>query len=175
MDDRTKEIMFSSKTGEHSTPQDFFDQLQEEFYFDRDVAASHLNTRCPDHFGKQQDGGFIDGLIEPWGLHSEIVYCNPPYGREIKQWLLKGVVEKEKGISSVFLLPARTDTKWFHDIVVPNATEIRFIRGRLKFEGMAAGAPFPSLLVIFWGDSIKDDGEEYVEEKYKWVNLRTGD
>jgi site-specific DNA-methyltransferase (adenine-specific) len=174
MDDKTKALMFSSKTGEHGTPQDFFDQLHNEFYFDRDVAAHHLNAKCPEHFGEQEDGSFIDGLEEAWGEEGDIVYCNPPYGREITDWLLKGVVEKKEGVSTVFLLPARTDTKWFHDIVIPNASEICFIRGRLKFEGMEAGAPFPSLLVIFWGDPQNDTAVEVPEQKYKWSKLQTG-
>lgn len=172
MDDRTKELMFSAKTGEHQTPQDFFDQLHNEFYFDRDVAAHYLNTKCPEHYGKQEDGSFIDGLEEDWGKISDIVFCNPPYGRGINSWLEKGVAEKERGISSVFLLPARTDTQWFHSIVVPNASEIRFIKGRLKFEGMNAGAPFPSIVVIFWGAS--QDEEEKEEGKYTWARLQTG-
>lgn len=174
MDDRTKEIMFSSKTGEHGTPQDFFDQLHEEFYFDRDVAASHLNAKCPEHFGQQEDNSFINGLSTSWGEPGDNVYCNPPYGKEIAHWLQKAIQQKELGVSSVFLLPARTDTKWFHDLVIPNATEVRFIKGRLKFEGMEAGAPFPSIIVVFLGDPILEDAEDDKEVKYKWATLQTG-
>ncbi len=165
--------MFSAKTGNHGTPQDFFDQLNDEFYFDRDVAAHHLNAKCADHFGEQQDGEFIDGLAVSWGEAGEIVYCNPPYGKEVPHWLNKAVEEMERGVSSVFLLPPRTDTAWFHDILIPNATEIRFIRGRLRFEGMDAPAPFPSIVVVFWGEP-QDEEEEEVEAKYQWSRLQTG-
>lgn len=174
MDEHTKAIMFASTTGNHGTPQDFFDQLHNEFYFDRDVAAHYLNAKCPDHYGEQEDGLFINGLEEAWGEPGDTVYCNPPYGREITSWLDKALKEKAIGVSSVFLLPARTDTKWFHEMVIPNAAEIRFIKGRLKFEGMDAGAPFPSIVVIFFGDLIVEEDNEPKEPKYSWANLATG-
>jgi site-specific DNA-methyltransferase (adenine-specific) len=73
------------------------------------------------------------------------VFCNPPYGPEIRKWIERGF-EAEL---AVYLVPARTDTRWFHDLVIPRAAEIRFIKGRLKFGDAENAAPFPSMLVIF--------------------------
>jgi len=75
------------------------------------------------------------------------VYCNCPYGREISKWVKKAYEENKKGVFVVMLLPARTDTKWFHDYIY-NQHEIRFIKGRLKFNDGKQSAPFPSMLVI---------------------------
>ena len=82
-------------------------------------------------------------LFVDWG--GKRVFCNPPYGPGIAKWLKRGL-EAEL---SVFLVPARTDTRWFHDIVLPKAREIRFIRGRLKFGDATNCAPFPSMVVVF--------------------------
>lgn len=76
-------------------------------------------------------------------------YVNPPYGREIGKWLAKGYSEAQRGKTVVFLIPSRTDTKWWHDYVM-KADEIRFIKGRLKFDEHENSAPFPSAIVIFW-------------------------
>lgn len=82
-------------------------------------------------------------LLTPWkGLR---VFCNPPYGPGIGSWLARAT-EAEL---AVFLLPARTDTRWFHEHVLPKALEIRFIRGRLKFGDATNSAPFPSMIVVF--------------------------
>lgn len=77
-----------------------------------------------------------------------VTFCNPPYGREIGKWVRKAYEESKKGPTVVMLLPARTDTKWFHDYIYGKA-EIRFIRGRLKFGGGENSAPFPSMVVVF--------------------------
>lgn len=122
--------MFSSQSCEWNTPEALLKQLQTEFHFDDDPAQP----------------GQIDAMFRSWGKR---VYINPPYGPEIGHWLNKGLLSLENGSElCVFLLPARTDTKWFHDFVLPNATEIRFIRGRLRFNDKGP-APFPSMLVIF--------------------------
>ena len=73
------------------------------------------------------------------------VFCNPPYGPGLSKWLERGL----EANLAVFLIPARTDTRWFHEIVMPNAKEIRFIKGRLKFGDAVNGAPFPSMIVVF--------------------------
>ena len=80
----------------------------------------------------------------------ETVWCNPPYGREIGKWVEKAYNESLAGVTVVMLLPARTDTKWFHDYIYGKA-EIRFVRGRLKFGDSKNSAPFPSMVIIFRG------------------------
>ena len=133
------EVMFSSKTDQWATPQDFFDKLNEEFHFTLDPCANDTNHKCKKYFTKTENG-----LLQDW--NDEIVFCNPPYGREIGKWVKKAAESKA---TVVMLLPARTDTKWFHDYIYEKA-EIRFIKGRLKFGGAQNSAPFPSMVVIFY-------------------------
>ena len=136
------EIMFSSKTDEWSTPQDLFDKLNEEFHFDLDVCANKSNHKCALYYNREQDG-----LKMPWKDH--VVWCNPPYGREIGKWVKKAYFEnKAHGTTIVMLLPARTDTKWFHNYVLWKA-HVRFIQGRLKFGGCKNSAPFPSMIAVY--------------------------
>ena len=135
------EVMFSSKTDLWSTPQDFFDALDKEFHFTLDACALPENAKCKRYFSPEQDG-----LFQPW---EGVVWCNPPYGRQIGKWVEKAAVSVCMGKATVvMLLPARTDTAWFHDYIYGPA-EIRFIRGRLKFGGCKNAAPFPSMVVIF--------------------------
>ena len=131
-------LMFSSATDEWSTPQDFFDKLNDEFSFTLDPCANDTNHKCKKYFTKTENG-----LLQNWD--DEIVFCNPPYGREIGKWVKKAAESKA---TVVMLLPARTDTKWFHDYIYEKA-EIRFVKGRLKFGGCKNSAPFPSMVVIF--------------------------
>ena len=136
-------LMFSSKTDLWSTPQDFFDKLNEEFNFDLDPCSTHENAKCKKHYTIEENG-----LKQDWGGHS--VFVNPPYGREIKEWVKKSSSEsKKKNTTVVMLIPARTDTSYFHDYIYKKAKEIRFIRGRLKFGDSKNPAPFPSMVVIF--------------------------
>jgi phage N-6-adenine-methyltransferase len=132
-------VHFSSKSNEWSTPQDFYDQLNQEFSFTLDPCATDENAKCAKYYTQKDDG-----LSQSWD--NEIVFCNPPYGREIKHWVKKA--SEAKGGIVVLLIPARTDTSYFHDYVYGKA-EIRFIRGRLKFGDSKQSAPFPSMLVIF--------------------------
>lgn len=141
-------VHFSSKSNEWETPQDFFDKLNAEFHFTLDPCCTHENAKCAKHYTEAEDG-----LKQDWT--EEIVFMNPPYGREIKHWVKKARDESAKfrGAVVVALVPARTDTAWWHDYVV--GREIRFIRGRLKFGGHKNSAPFPSAIVIFtsgWRD-----------------------
>lgn len=123
------------------TPQDFFDKLNKEFHFTLDACATSENTKCEKFYSPE-----IDGLSQPW---DGIVWCNPPYGRNIWRWVLAAsVASGARGSTVVMLLPARTDTKWFHDYIYGKA-EIRFVKGRLKFGGSKNSAPFPSMIVIF--------------------------
>lgn len=136
-----KEVMFSSKTDVWETPQDFYDKLNDEFGFELDVCALPENAKCKNFYTPDQNG-----LSQHW---AGVVWCNPPYGREIGKWVKKAFYENQKNNNYiVMLLPARTDTIWFHDYIYGKA-EIRFIRGRLKFGGAKNSAPFPSMLVIF--------------------------
>ncbi len=141
------DVMFSSKTDLWETPQDFFDRLNEEFHFDLDVCALPANAKCERYFTPE-----MDGLSQQW---KGVCWCNPPYGREIGAWVQKASYEATVGQTVVMLLPARTDTRWFHDWIYGKA-EISFIRGRLKFGGCKNSAPFPSMVVVFrpkgdWG------------------------
>lgn len=134
--------MFSSSTDLWATPQDFFDRLNAEFDFDIDVCASPNNAKCDTYFTKEQDG-----LSQSW--RDATCWCNPPYGREVGKWVQKAYISsKNEGSTVVMLLPARTDTKWFHEYIY-NQSEIRFIKGRLKFGGSTNSAPFPSMVVVF--------------------------
>lgn len=136
-----KELMFSSKTPEWSTPQELFDRLDQKYHFTLDPASTHENAKCKCHFTIEEDG-----LKQMWG--GQNVFCNPPYGREIGKWVKKGFEESQNpGTTVVMLLPARTDTKWFHDYCKKG--EIEFIKGRLKFGGCSNSAPFPSMIVVF--------------------------
>lgn len=137
-----KEVMFSSATDNWATPQDFFDKLNAEFHFDLDVCADEINHKCDKYYTKEQDG-----LQMPW---KGIVWCNPPYGREIGKWVRKALFASVGGATVVMLIPARTDTKWFHDYIYKrDNVEIRFVRGRLKFGNSKNSAPFPSMVVVF--------------------------
>lgn len=132
--------MFSSKTDLWETPQDFFDKLDAEFHFDLDVCALPENAKCKNYYTPK-----TDGLSQPW---DGVCWCNPPYGRDVWKWVAAGYAASTGGATVVMLLPARTDTRWFHDWIYGKA-EIRFIRGRLKFGGCKNSAPFPSMVVIF--------------------------
>lgn len=120
------DVMFSSKSGNWETPQRLFDDLNREFHFTLDACATAQNAKCTRYYNLEQNG-----LRQPW---SGVVWCNPPYGRKIGQWVRKAFAASSEGSTVVMLLPARTDTKWFHDWIY-NRSEIRFLKGRLKFGG----------------------------------------
>ena len=131
------------------TPQDFFDKLNEEFHFTLDTAATDKTAKCQKYFTPE-----TNGLLQSWNCGGS-VFCNPPYGRKIGKWVKKAYDEaKLGGQSIVLLIPARTDTTYFHDYIYGKA-EIRFIRGRLRFtdeDGNASDpAPFPSMVVVYNG------------------------
>jgi len=135
--------LYTSKTDEWATPAAFFAALDAEFHFDLDPCATPRNAKCSDFFDKD-----TDGLSKSWGGRK--VFCNPPYGRAIRQWVRKCWEEsRNPGTLVVALLPARTDTAWFHDYIYRRAREIRFVRGRLHFNESPNSAPFPSMIVIF--------------------------
>lgn len=129
--------LFTSNTDLWATPQAFFEELDNEFGFDLDVCAVSENAKCERYFNPKQDG-----LKQEW---NGTVWCNPPYGRQIGKWVEKAY---KSDCTVVMLLPARTDTRWFHDYIYGKA-EIRFVRGRLKFGESKNSAPFPSMVVIY--------------------------
>ena len=144
------ELLFSSKTNEWATPKDFFNKLNSEFNFTLDPASTHDNAKCLKHFTEAENG-----LMQSW--NGERVFCNPPYGREIGDWVKKAYEETLKepyNTICVLLIPARTDTQYWHDYVM-KAHEIRFIKGRLKFGDSTNSAPFPSAVVIFRSPILK--------------------
>lgn len=134
-------IMFSSNSDEWATPQDFYEKLNKEFNFTLDPCATAENHKTTKYFTKEQDG-----LIQNW--QGNIVFCNPPYSN-IAEWVKKCYSESLKENTIVVLLiPARTDTKYFHNYIL-NRSEIRFVKGRLKFGNCKNAAPFPSIVIIF--------------------------
>jgi phage N-6-adenine-methyltransferase len=133
--------MYSSKTELWGTPQKTFDELNAEFQFTLDVCAIPENAKCPHYFTPE-----VDGLVQDWNGHT--CWMNPPYGRRIGKWVEKAHAESRKGVTVVALLPARTDTIWFHDHIHGTA-EIRFLRGRLYFNDADGRAPFPSMVVVW--------------------------
>lgn len=134
--------LYSCRSDDWPTPQSFFDRLDAEFAFTLDPCATPHNAKCPTFFTAQQNG-----LIQNWAGHR--VFCNPPYGRMMSAWAQKCYQSSLAGATVVMLAHARTDTRWFHDWVYGKATEIRLIRGRLKFGDGSQSAPFPSLVAIY--------------------------
>jgi len=134
--------LMSSKDISWSTPQDFFDGLNKEFNFTLDPCATKETAKCKKFYTKEDNG-----LLQDW--IGKIVFCNPPYGTEIKHWVKKCFDESKKSNTTVvMLIPARTDTIYFHEYIYHKA-KIRFIKGRLKFGDSVNSAPFPSMVVIF--------------------------
>ena len=144
--------LFTSRSDEWETPQDFFNQLDKEFNFNSDVCATHENTKCKKYFTKKNDA-----LKQDW---KGVCSMNPPYGRQIGGFVKKAYEESLKGSTIVGLMPARTDTKYFHNYIYHKA-EIRFLKGRIKFINRtlpsyredrnfkSSPAPFPSMVVIW--------------------------
>lgn len=135
--DGVNRVHFSSATDLWETPQKFFDDLNREFNFETDVCALPENAKCEKYFTPEQDG-----LEQEW---TGVCWCNPPYGRQIGKWVEKAA---KSDATVVMLVPARTDTAWFHDWILPFA-EVRYVRGRLKFGGAENSAPFPSMVAIY--------------------------
>jgi len=139
----TSPSLYSCRTDDWPTPQAFFDQLNREFKFTLDPCASAENAKCRWFFTREDDG-----LKQNWRSHR--VFCNPPYGKTMRDWARKCYEASQGGALVALLAHARTDTRWFHDWVYGKADEIRFVRGRLKFGDGSQSAPFPSLIAIFF-------------------------
>jgi len=166
-------VHFSSKNQAWSTPQDFFDKLDKEFNFTLDPCCSVETAKCSKFYTESDDG-----LSKDWS--SEVVFMNPPYGREIAKWMEKAYLEYLKGATVVCLIPSRTDTKYWHEHIFPHYykgdVEVRFLKGRLTFGtedywtdiweskflndkpntlykkyGKKNTAPFPSAVIVYGG------------------------
>lgn len=143
--------LYSSRSEEWSTPQKFFDALNEEFHFVWDMAATRENAKCHFYVDKETDALFLD-----WYSHTTCepgkpcaLFCNPPYGKQIGRWFERARRAAEKGCTVVMLAHARTDTIWWHTHVQGIASEVRFVKGRLKFGDGKQSAPFPSAVIIY--------------------------
>ncbi len=137
---KSNPAMFTAQTCVWPTPDALFQSLDDEFGFQLDVCSLKENAKCENFFTPDDDG-----LLQNW---YGVVWCNPPYGNGIGDWVEKAYRESFNGVTTVMLLPVRTDTKWFHNWVLGKA-EIRFIKGRLKFGDAIHNAPFPSMAIIY--------------------------
>lgn len=135
--------MMTSATDLWATPQWLFDELNREFGFTLDTCALPENAKCEKYYTPE-----VDGLAQEW---LGVVYCNPPYGKEVGAWTEKAAHEVSVGNADVvvMLLPASTDTKWFHKLWENKNVEVRFLKGRLKFNDGKGSAPFPSMVCVF--------------------------
>ena len=144
-------VMFASNSDEWATPQAFYDEINREFGFNLDPCATDANHKCSEYYTKEQNG-----LEKSWG--GRCVFCNPPYSQSAA-WVRKCYEEGHKDNTVVVcLIPARTDTRYFHEYIYHRA-EVRFIRGRLKFGDSKTAAPFPSMLVIWRGPDAKKEAK----------------
>ena len=144
--DRINRGIFTSGTDEWATPDSFMNVVREMWpEFDLDPCALPSSAKATTYYTPEDDG-----LVQPW--NGDLIWMNPPYGREIPRWVKRAAQAVKGGATVVALLPARTDTAWWHDHVLPFADEIHFVRGRLHFGGdherSAHNAPFPSVLVV---------------------------
>lgn len=154
---RGTDTLFSRQSDEWSTPKDFYNKIDAEFHFTLDPCATEENHKTETYFTIKDNG-----LSKSWGGYS--VFCNPPYST-INEWVRKAYEESfNPDTCVVLLIPARTDTKWFHDYIL-NRAEVRFIRGRLRFGESKNSAPFPSMLVIFRSARYKVRGGRQMEQE----------
>jgi len=142
--------LFTSKTHEWETPIWLFEEYNRNYNFMVDVCATKENAKCSLYWDREQDG-----LKQDW--HNHICWMNPPYGRKISKWVKKAYEESRKGALVVCLLPARTDTKWFHEYIYNTYAQFIFLAGRLKFSNSKNSAPFPSMIIIFNKNRSKED------------------
>jgi len=140
------DVMYSSKEEKWQTPNYLFNELDKEFNFTLDPCCQTDSAKCEKYYTPKENG-----LKQSW--ENEVVFVNPPYGRELKKWVKK-CYKESKHATIVMLIPARTDTSYFHDYIYHTA-DIRFIRGRIKFidpvtkEQSSSSAPFPSMICIY--------------------------
>lgn len=145
------EKQFESATVEWATPDDIFSPLANEFAFAMDVAANDANAKCKEFISREQNG-----LETPW---RGVCWCNPPYGRDLSKWVRKAVWETWNGVTTVMLIPVRSNTAWWHELCIPFG-EIRFVRGRPKFGGADEGLPWPLAIIVFRGRPMLSSNAE---------------
>ena len=133
------EVMFSQQTDVWGAPQWLFDALDKEFGFTLDPCSDGTNAKCKRFFSIHDNG-----LLKDWG--TETVFMNPPYS-QCEEWMRKAYGAAQEGATVVCLVPARTDTEWWHRYAMKG--EIRLLKGRLKFGEATSGAPFPSAVIVF--------------------------
>lgn len=146
-------LMFSKASDEWTTPQDFYDALNAEFGFGIDVAATEQNTKCGEFYSYVDED--TNALTVEWHRDNGAHWCNPPYSK-CAAFVEKAARSRMLGVTTVVLVPSRTDTAWFHEFVWEQSAhrpkpgvEVRFVRGRLKFGSQKNSAPFPSMVVVF--------------------------
>jgi len=178
-----KDAPFMSGSGTWETPDDLYNNLNGFFRFNIDAAANKTNTKCGTYYRKRPEPKQghryvnqkeVDGIVDEWPVHQgDVVWCNPPYGRDIGKWLDRGYEASENGATVVFLLPARTDTHWFHSY--SKIGEVWLFKGRIKFMGAQASAPFPSMLLIFDGDQVNSGTIRLIDPNAPLIeNKKTG-
>lgn len=136
--------LFSSATGKWATPSDLYLALDAEFRFTLDPCPIDDAERIMEN----------DGLARSWAGHR--VFCNPPYGNGIGNWIGNWLAKGREADCAVFLIPSRTDTRWWHQYVL-TADEIRFVKGRLRFGDAKNSAPFPSAIVIYRSAELRSE------------------
>jgi site-specific DNA-methyltransferase (adenine-specific) len=143
----TRAYILPAQKDTWETPPALFAELDAEFGFTLDPCCQHETAKCAKHYTPEEDG-----LAQSWA--GEVVYMNPPYGRQIVPWMAKAYRESLRGATVVCLVPVRSDTAWWHEYAMNG--EIRFLRGRVKFVGGASSATFPSAVVIFRPEVASD-------------------
>jgi len=140
----------SLKSIEWETPPEVFNPINDEFHFTLDVAANSENAKCSKYYTKHDDG-----MKQNWT--GEICWCNPPFGRDVPKWCEKALHEKTNGATTVLIIPCKTNTNWWHELVIPHA-EVRFLRGRVKFlkdkTQYGQALPWPLAFVIYHGKKV---------------------
>ena len=139
---------FKSNSVEYSTPKEIFEPLQKGFNIVLDVCASGENNKCDIYFSKEQNS-----LKQDWHKIGN-AWMNPPFSRDLKKWVEKAYTEAQKGINVVCLLPVRSNTIWWHKFIIDTKSEVRFLKGEIKFNGMDRGLWLPFAIVIFKGGSF---------------------
>lgn len=161
-------VHFQSSNKEWETPDAFFQPYAKEFNIKLDVCATAQNAKCKAFYDKK-----YNGLHAAWSIAKQIggktasCWMNPPYGRGIEKWVKKAHDETLNGVTTIALLPARTDTSWFHSYIY-SKHEVRFLKGRIKFVDAPSSAPFPSMIVIF--SPKKANSIKRIWKKLKWLN-----